>query len=142
MDITERKTVWATGIRGSRIIGEAPVFERFYAGGIGSLRGFDYRGVTPRAGGTEDEAIGSDWLFLAGTELTHPLYEEVVYGKIFCDTGIVEEGPYRAAVGFGLELVIPQLFQMIPMHFDFGFPVYSDDKDDEEVFSFSFGLTF
>jgi len=28
------------------------------------------------------------------------------------------------------------------LHFDFGFPVMSDDKDDEEVFSFSFGMTF
>ena len=141
MDITERKTVWATGIRGNRIIGDAPVFERFYAGGIGSLRGFDYRGVSPR-GGIRDDPIGSDYLVLAGTELTHPLYEEVVYGKLFCDSGIVDEGPYRVTVGFGLELVIPQLFQMIPMHFDFGFPVMSDDKDDEEVFSFSFGMTF
>ena len=141
MDIAERKTVWATGIRGNRIIGDAPVFERFYAGGIGSLRGFDYRGVSPR-GGIRDDPIGSDYLILAGTELTHPLYEEVVYGKLFCDSGIVDEGPYRVTVGFGLELVIPQLFQMIPMHFDFGFPVMSDDKDDEEVFSFSFGMTF
>jgi outer membrane protein insertion porin family len=145
MDITERKTVWATGIRGSRIIGDAPLFERFYAGGIGSMRGFDYRGVSPHdtlRGASRDYTIGSDWLLLAGTELTHPLYEEVVYGKLFCDSGIVDEGPYRVAVGFGLELVIPQLFQMIPMHFDFGFPVYSDDQDDEEVFSFSFGMTF
>lgn len=141
MDITERKTIWATGIRGNRMIGDAPVFERFYAGGIGSLRGFDYRGVSPRDG-IQDDPIGSDYMILAGTELTHPLYEEVIYGKLFCDSGLVDEGPYRVTVGFGLELVIPQLFQMIPMHFDFGFPVTSDDKDDEEVFSFSFGMTF
>ena len=68
--------------------------------------------------------------------------KETIYGKIFCDSGIVEEGPYRVTIGFGLELVVPQLFQMIPMHFDFGFPVISDDLDDEEVFSFSFGMTF
>lgn len=141
MDIAERKTIWATSIRGNKIIEDAPVFERFYAGGIGSLRGFDYRGVSPR-GGEKDDPIGSNYMFLAGTELTHPFYEEVVFGKLFCDSGIVDEGPYRVTVGFGLELVVPQLFQMIPMHFDFGFPVLSDDKDDEEVFSFSFGMTF
>ena len=77
-----------------------------------------------------------------GTELTHPLFEETVFGKIFCDSGLVSEGPYRVAVGFGLELVIPQFFQMIPMHFDFGFPIFSDDQDDEEVFSFNFGMSF
>ena len=140
-DITERCTVWAGSLRGSYIIGDAPVFERYYAGGIGSLRGFEYRGVSPRAG-RRDYAIGSDFLFLANTELTHPLYENVLYGKLFCDSGFVDEGPYRAAVGFGFELVIPQLFQMVPMHFDFGFPVLQDDKDEEQLFSFTFGLTF
>ncbi len=140
-DITERKTVWAGNMRVNKICGDAPVFERYYAGGIGSLRGFDYRGVSPR-GGINRDPIGSDILFLAGTEITHPLFEEVIFGKLFCDTGVVSEGPYRVAVGFGLELVVPQLFQMIPMHFDFGFPVYQDDEDEEEVFSFSFGLSF
>ena len=75
-------------------------------------------------------------------ELTHPLFEETLYGKLFCDTGFLEEGPYRITVGFGIELLVPQLFQMVPMHFDFGFPVKLDDKDEEEVFSFSFGLNF
>ena len=125
-------------IDGSKIVGEAPVFERYYAGGIGSLRGFDYRGVSPR-GGIKLDPIGSDYLFLAGTELTHPLYEETIYGKIFCDSGLISEGPYRVSVGFGLELVIPQLFQMIPMNFNFGFPLVTDENDDEELFSFSFG---
>jgi outer membrane protein insertion porin family len=140
-DITERKTVLAGQMRGYQVIGDAPVFERYYAGGIGSLRGFDYRGVSPRAG-RHDDPIGSNSLFLAGTELTHPLFEETLFGKLFCDSGIVEEGPYRVTVGFGLEIVVPQLFQMVPMHFDFGFPVFKDDKDDTELFSFSFGMTF
>jgi outer membrane protein insertion porin family len=140
-DITERKTVLAGQIRGSHIFGDAPVFERYYAGGIGSLRGFDYRGVSPRAG-RQDDPIGSNTLFLAGTELTHPIFEETLFGKLFCDSGIVEEGPYRVTIGFGLEVVVPQLFQMVPMHFDFGVPVFKDDKDDTEVFSFSFGMNF
>ncbi|OQA01751.1 MAG: Outer membrane protein assembly factor BamA precursor [Planctomycetes bacterium ADurb.Bin412] len=140
-DITERKTVLAGQIRGSQIVGDAPVFERYYAGGIGSLRGFDYRGVSPRDGKHRDP-IGSETLVLIGTELTHPLYEEVLFGKVFCDTGTVTEGPYRVTVGFGFELVIPQLFQMVPMNFDFGFPIYFDDEDDKEIFSFSFGVTF
>jgi len=31
---------------------------------------------------------------------------------------------------------------MVPMHFDFGFPVLEDDKDEDQLFSFTFGLTF
>jgi len=139
MDLTERKTVWSSNIRGSQIVGDAPVFERYYAGGIGTLRGFDYRGVSPR-GGAIDDPIGSDFLFLAGTEITHPFLEDVIYGKLFCDSGVVDEGPYRVGLGFGLELWIPQF--PVPMQFNFGFPVLFDDKDEKEVFSFSMGFTF
>jgi len=140
MDLAERKTIWAARLMGSKIIGDAPVFERFYAGGETSIRGFRYRGVSPRAGRGKDP-IGSDYLILVGTEMTHPLFEETIYGKLFCDSGIVEDGPYRVSVGFGLELVIPQLFQMIPMEFDFGFPIIFDDLDEKQAFSFSFGGT-
>src|SRR5690606_20981491 len=50
VDDQDRKSV--ISIRGSigQILGDAPVFERFYAGGIGSFRGFDFRGISPRDG--------------------------------------------------------------------------------------------
>ena len=140
-DIVERRTVWATRISGSKIYGDAPAFEKFYAGGIGTLRGFDYRGVSPR-GGRDDDPVGSSYIFMAGSEITHPIFEETLYGKIFCDSGFVSEGPYRVAVGFGIEIVIPQFFQQVPMHFDFGFPLVEDDRDETELFSFNFGLSF
>ena len=149
-DIVQRRTVWATKISGSKIYGGAPAFEKFYAGGIGTLRGFDYRGISPRGGRRmindryygDDDPVGSSYIFLAGTEITHPIFEETLFGKIFCDSGFVSEGPYRVAVGFGIEIVIPQFFQQVPMHFDFGFPIVEDDKDDTELFSFNFGLSF
>jgi outer membrane protein assembly factor BamA len=47
-DIAERKTILATKLYAGTIIGDAPVFEKFYAGGQGSIRGFDYRGVSTR----------------------------------------------------------------------------------------------
>ncbi len=145
MDVRERKTTWAGKISGGAIIGDAPVFERFYAGGIGSIRGFDYRGVSPKetlGPGYEKFPVGSDYILLGGMELTHPLFEETLFGKLFLDSGMVSEGGLRASVGFGLEIVIPQLFQTIPMDFYFGFPILDDDQDDEEVFSFTFGMGF
>jgi len=39
-------------------------------------------------------------------------------------------------------VVVPQLFQTIPIQFNFGFPLVEDAEDDNEVFSFSFGVTF
>lgn len=144
-DITERKTIWASQLRGSNIIGDAPLFERYYLGGIGSLRGFDFREVSPRASTPprqDNFPIGSDYMLIAATELTHPLYEEVIFAKLFCDSAIISEGPYRVTVGLGIELLLPQLFQMVPMQFNFAFPLKYDDKDEREVFSFSLGMGF
>ena len=92
--------------------------------------------------GADDDPIGSEWIVLAASEIIHPLYEDLFFGKLFCDSGMVSEGPYRVTVGFGFEVVIPQLFRTVPMHFDFGFPVLKDDLDDTQVFSFSLGLNF
>jgi outer membrane protein insertion porin family len=140
-DLAERKTVWSSMISYGTILGQAPVFERFYVGGIGSMRGFDYRGISLRDG-QKNDPFGSDFQVLAGTELTYPLYEETVYGKVFYDTAMIEEGPVRMAIGFGLEIIIPQLFQQVPMQLNFATPVKESDEDDTEVFSFSFGFHF
>lgn len=169
-DLAERRTVLSERVIGGTIFGDAPVFERYYAGGINSMRGFDYRGISPQqriaeelrvqrirrhvVGGVPEWTndiksvhahkypIGSDSIFLAGTELNQPIFEQVLFGKLFCDTGTVTTGRYRVTVGFGIDIVVPQLFQMVPMQFDFGFPILKDDEDDTQLFSFSFGVTF
>ncbi len=140
-DLRERRTVLVMRANGSYIVGDAPMFERYYAGGIGSIRGFDYRGISPRDGRGNDP-IGSDYLYLAGMEIIQPIHEEVLYGKIFCDSAYIDSGSMRLSVGFGFELVVPQLFQEMPISVDFGIPINSDDEDDEEIFSFSFGMNF
>ena len=64
---------------------------------------------------------------------------------MFVDSGTVEESvgfdDYRASVGTGLRLHIPQLGQA-PLAFDFGFPVVKQDSDREKAFSFSLQLPF
>ena len=139
--LAERRTVWSSRIQYATVLGQAPVFERYNVGGIGSMRGFDYRGISKR-GGPENDPYGSDFQILAGTEITHPLYEETVYGKLFYDTAMIEAGSVRMAAGFGLEIMIPQLFQEVPMQFNFGIPINKADSDDTEVFSFSMGFHF
>ena len=42
-----------------------PIFERFFAGGFRTLRGFDFRGVSPTDLGVE---VGGDFLMLTGLE--------------------------------------------------------------------------
>ncbi|MFN0137771.1 MAG: outer membrane protein assembly factor, partial [Phycisphaerae bacterium] len=64
-DVYDRKSVLALRADTGYIVGDAPVFERYYGGGFGSIRGFDYRGVTPRAGLFNDR-VGGDFILLAG----------------------------------------------------------------------------
>jgi outer membrane protein insertion porin family len=135
-DFFERKTVLATKLSGGVTAANAPFFEKFYAGGTGSMRGFEYQGISPRAG-ADKAAIGSDWLFLANTELAVPLNSDVFSALFFVDSGTVQTGPYRIAAGSGLQIMIPQILGPVPMRFEFAVPLKKADEDKTRVFSFS-----
>lgn len=143
-DVFDRKSIWS--VRGDigYIVGDAPVFETYYAGGLGTLRGFDYRGISPRKG-VYNDPVGGDFIALAGTEYSIPLYANSVRGVVFLDSGTVEEDfeitTWRVAVGFGVRINV-DIFGGVPIIFDFGFPVAEDDEDEDRVFNFSFGASF
>jgi len=143
-DILDRKSVVALRADVGYITGDAPVFERFYAGGFGSLRGFSYRGISPRSG-IKNQPIGGDFVVLTGGEYSFPLYGKNFRGVTFIDMGTVEEGfeisSWRAAAGFGLRIQV-DFFGPVPIVFDLGFPLVKSDDDDTRVFSFAFGASF
>jgi len=144
IDAQERKHVVALRSKVGAIAGDAPVFEKFYGGGMGSIRGFDYRGISPRSGPNEDP-IGGDFMAFVGAEYSFPLVARQLRGVVFLDTGTVERDvtitTYRAALGVGLRWIIP-IFGPVPMSFDFAFPLAKDAQDDTQVFSFSLGWMF
>jgi outer membrane protein insertion porin family len=126
-DLNERKTVLATKLLGASTIGDAPPFEKFYGGGSGlyGIRGFDYRGVSTRGLPTlpststeREDQIGSDWIFLASAEVTVPLAAESLSALFFVDSGAIDTGNYRVAVGTGIQILIPQWFGPVPMRFE------------------------
>lgn len=143
-DVFDRKTVWANRVQAGYGFGDVPVFERYYAGGIGSMRGFAYRGVSPRQG-PHHQAIGGDFLLLGGSEVSFPLFGKDLRGVFFTDMGTVERDftitGWRMSVGFGIDFVV-RLFGPIPMSFNFGFPVVKESRDDTQIFSFSLGTAF
>lgn len=147
-DLAGRKTVLETKVRGSTIIGNAPMFEKFYAGGTGSIRGFDYRGVSTRGASTapgvtaKEDPIGSDWIVTANAEVAVPLTNEALSWLFFADTGIIDTGGPRASIGMGIQLLIPQWFGPVPMRFEIATPIVKDGADETRVFSFSVGALF
>jgi outer membrane protein insertion porin family len=146
-DISGRRTVLASKVHFGSVLGDAPTFEKYYAGGTGSLRGFEYRGVSPRGEsknipGRKKDPVGGDWIFLANTEMSIPLSSDMFSWLLFLDSGTVETGRYRSAAGTGIEIMIPQWFGPVPMRFELAMPVTEDDTDNTQVFSFSVGRLF
>ncbi len=149
-DFMGRKTVFK--IRGdvSYILeaGEAPFYERFYAGGHQTVRGFAYRGIGPRGmrGGTlTDSPVGDEFMMLAGGEYITPLYKEILQSVFFIDMGTVDSevsfDRWRISAGTGFRLKIPFLGQA-PFALDFAVPLQRYDGDKTQVVSFSIALPF
>ncbi len=119
-----------------------PVYERYFAGGFRSLRGFAFRGVGPEKNGY---MVGGDFQFLNSIEYQVPiLANDKFYGVAFLDTGTVESRPdlknYRVSAGVGVRFQLPMLGQ-VPIALDFGFPIIKADTDRTQVFSFWLGFS-
>jgi len=151
-DFFGRKTVFSVRSDMGYIFSEAPVYERFYAGGHRTLRGFEFRGIGPRngtgptgAGPESDESVGGDWLFLLSFEYNFPVYQDLLRIVIFMDTGTIEDNigfsEYRVAMGAGLRLQVPFLGKA-PFAMDFAVPVKKESNDNTKVFSFDIALPF
>jgi len=128
---------------------EVPFYERYYLGGD-NFRGFDFRGISPvgirnDTGGISSEPVGGIFSFFAGAELRRSLYEDLLSGVVFIDSGVVTDelsfSPYRISTGVGLRIYVEQL-SPIPLAFDFGIPLKKEDTDDTRFFNFSFELPF
>jgi len=150
-DLTEQRTILATKLHAATVLGDAPPFEKFYAGGMGTyygIRGFEYRGVSTRglqtnaAAPRREDPIGSDYIFLASAEVAVPLVTESFSALFFVDSGTIDSGRYRAAVGTGIQILIPQWFAPVPMRFGLAAPFLKDDSDDTEAFFFYLGGLF
>lgn len=141
-DITDRRTILELHADAGYITGDAPFFEKFYGGGIGSVRGFEFRGISPRSG-PDDDRVGGDFFITGSAQVSFPLVGENLRGVVFTDVGTVEESfeinKLRASVGGGIRLTLAFLGQT-PIAIDFAFPLSKDDEDDTQVISFSLGI--
>jgi outer membrane protein assembly factor BamA len=142
-DLLERKTILGLHLDAGYIYNDAPFFERFYAGGIGSIRGFRFRGISPRSG-LDDDPVGGDFSLTGTAEVSFPLAGDSLRGVVFTDVGTVEEEiqihKVRSSIGAGFRLIVP-LLGPAPIAVDFAFPLSKDGEDETQVISFSFGIT-
>lgn len=127
------------GISGSN----TPLFENYFAGGFSTIRGFEFRGASPVV---NTVIVGGRLRMLGSLEYMMPLTaDDMIKGVAFCDVGTVEQDitidtdNFRVAPGFGFRISVPALGPA-PLAFDFAFPVATAETDDEQIFSFFFGV--
>jgi outer membrane protein insertion porin family len=122
-----------------------PIYDRYYAGGYSTIRGFYFRGVSPIDPST-GVRVGGNFELLGSIQYLFPITpDDMLRGVLFCDTGTVEpsirqwDQNYRVAPGFGLRIAIPAMGPA-PIALDFAFPVCMQSGDRREVFSFFMGF--
>ena len=118
-----------------------PIFERFYAGGLQSFRGFYFRSVSPKQNGVY---VGGDWMMLGSVEYMLPVMaNEMVRVVTFSDFGTVTDqvslSDFRVSVGAGLRITVPMLGPT-PLALDWAFPLVKDPGDRLQSFSFFMGM--
>ena len=128
--------------------GTVPVYERFFAGGTYTIRGYKERDIGPKD--QSGDSIGGGTLAIANIELTAPIIENLK-GAFFIDAGNVwpvpdsnpkggiASGGVRVGVGVGVRIKTP----IGPVKLDYGFPVNpSEDQSDTGRIHFSMSRGF
>lgn len=130
-----------------------PLFERFFMGGVNSLRGFELRAVGPAlfvpsspAGGDNRFVYGGNKMIQANFELELPLYEPagfkavtfVDFGNAFAEDQNFSITGLRSDYGFGLRWNSP----LGPLRFEWGFPFSRNPGESKSVFNFTIGSFF
>jgi outer membrane protein insertion porin family len=130
-------------------IGKVPTWERFYLGGIDSVRGYNWRDISPRDPETWDE-IGGDKMLQFNAELLFPIMQDAgLMGVVFYDTGNawdngedIKFSDLRKSTGGGFRWYSP----MGPMRLEYGYILETDSRGDGEKgdgkWEFAMGMAF
>jgi outer membrane protein insertion porin family len=132
---------------------ELPLFERYFPGGINSIRGYEARSLGPREakrnrfGRVEfTTPVGGSVLLVANNEIIFPLARSIgLKGVVFVDAGNayrsledVTADRTRYSVGGGVRWLSP----LGPLRIELGLPLNDKPDDDTSFVLFSFGGPF
>jgi outer membrane protein insertion porin family len=127
---------------------EYPLFKNFYAGGIGSVRGYAPSSLGPGRDPIDNVALGGQTRIVGSAELQMPLpgtgndrsFRTFVFGDAgnVYPIGDLKLSELRYSVGVGLSWLSP----FGPMKFGLGFPVNKREGDRIQRLQFQVGTGF
>lgn len=112
---------------------KVPIYERFFAGGANTIRGYHERKIGPIDSVSEDP-LGGNSLLIGNLEYTYPVLNFIKVAG-FYDIGNVWEkkneigsGGLKAGLGLGLRIKTP----IGPIRLDYGIPLDKEPGEDEK----------
>ena len=110
---------------------KVPIYERFFAGGAYSIRGYRERKIGPIDTVTKDP-LGGESMLIANIEYLYPIFDFIKLaafydvGNVWTKVGDLGSGGLKAGVGLGVRLKTP----IGPIMLDYGIPL---DKEPGEL---------
>ena len=120
-----------------------PVYERYFLGGINTIRGFQTRSISPKDESTGD-LIGGNTMLVSNIEFVFPLIpEQHIKGLLFFDAGnsyesSIDPGDIRLAAGGGIRWFSP----MGPLRIELGFNLDPREDEEPQQWDFTIGTAF
>ena len=135
------------GIAGGYGGKELPFFKNFYAGGSGSVRGYDSNSLGPRD--STDAVLGGPRRVIAGAEVLVPFpgmgNEQSVRLSGFIDGGAVYgpgDLPGSAGMRYSAGVALTWISPVGPLKFSYAMPINKQPQDKLQKFQFTLGSVF
>ena len=126
---------------------DLPIFEKFTAGGVRSVRGYEFNSLGPLD--SEGAPFGGNLQVITSDEVLFPLealgssetFRVGLYfdaGNVFADLDTYETDELRQSVG-----ISAKWFSFIgPIEFSYAWPINDQPEDEIQNFQFALGATF
>lgn len=118
---------------------KVPIFERFFAGGADTIRGYEERSIGPKD--ENDEAIGGNKRVIFTTELIIPVQKQIRLvtffdmGDVYASDEDIDLSTFKKSAGVGMRLYTP----LGLLRFDWGYKLERESGESPGEFHFGIG---
>ncbi|MDP3143301.1 MAG: outer membrane protein assembly factor, partial [Candidatus Omnitrophota bacterium] len=121
---------------------EVPIYERFFAGGAYTIRGYNERKVGP-VDPSSNDPLGGNSMLVGNIEYTIPLMDFIRAagffdsGNVWSKAGDFGKGGLKSGMGLGLRIKTP----IGPIRLDYGIPLNNEPGEDRKAGKFYFSMS-